>query len=104
MCKSENADHRAFGFNQRGVTLLHGYFYYQSSVWRLGANGALETSYNAVKSLKRKIINELNVTDYDIINYVHSLPERYENIRLKCTYGSCKFVELQSFRDFIINL
>ena len=95
---------KEFALNQIMMTLLHGYFYYQASLWRLGPNEVLETSYNALKNLKRKIVEELKLTDFDIINYIYALPERYMNIKKGSFNGACPFIEVQSFRDFIMNL
>ena len=93
-----------FAFNQVMMTLLHGYFYYQASVWRLGNDNTLTSAYNAVKDLKRKIINELNISEEEIINYIYSMPNRYNRVKKGSEDGSNAFVEVQSFRDFIINL
>ena len=100
----KNQNHKNFAFNQIMMTLLHGYFYYQANLWRLGTNDTLEGSYNALKKLKRKIVKELNITDFDIVNYIYSLPKRYNNVKQSCFIGTCYFIEVQSFRDFIINL
>ena len=99
--KEEN---RVFALNQIMMTLLHGYFYYQSSLWRLGSNDTLIESYNAVKELKRKIVKELGLTDFDIINYIYQIPDRYNSVKMGSQQGCCSFVEVQSFRDFILNL
>lgn len=101
---NDNQDLKAFALNQIMMTMLHGYFYYQASIWRLGANNTLTTSYNALQSLKRKIIKELKFNDFDIINYIYQLPDRYNSVKKGSISGSCSFVEVQSFRDFILNL
>lgn len=97
-------DKKAFALNQIMMTLLHGYFYYQSSLWRLGSNDTLVESYNAIKDLKRKIVKELKITDFDIINYIYKNPDRYNSVKKGSQQGCCSFVEIQSFRDFILNL
>ena len=97
-------DKKAFALNQIMMTLLHGYFYYQSSLWRLGSNDTLVESYNAVKDLKRKIVKELKMTDFDITNYIYQIPDRYNSVKRGSQQGCCSFVEVQSFRDFILNL
>lgn len=102
--KNTTPENRGFAFNQILMTLLHAYFYYEASVWRLGIDNALESAFLAVKNFKRKIIKELGITEVDIINYIYSLPERYNNIKAGCKNGSNEFVERQSFRDFILNL
>jgi glycosyltransferase involved in cell wall biosynthesis len=100
----ERQEKKAFALNQIMMTLLHGYFYYQSSLWRLGSNETLVESYNAVKDLKRKIVKELGMTDFDIINYIYQNPDRYNSVKRGSQQGCCAFVEVQSFRDFILNL
>lgn len=101
---AQNAEVKAFAWNQIEMTLLHGYFYYQASLWRLGQNNTLIEAYQALKEFKRKIINDLKVTESEIISYIYSNPERYDSVKLHSRAGSNAFVELQSFRDFIINL
>ena len=93
-----------FAWNQILMTFLHGYFYYQASLWRLGQNNTLDDAYLALRQFKRRIINELHVTDADIINYIYDMPERYDKVKLGCRAGSNAFVETQSFRDFVLNL
>lgn len=97
-------DQKGFALNQIMMTLLHGYFYYQAHLWRLGSNDTLTVSYDAVRDLKRKMVRELHVTDIDIINYIYGLPERYHSVKSKSIWGTCPFIEIQSFRDFILNL
>lgn len=101
--KSTN-EAKAFAWNQIMMTMLHGYFYYQASLWRLGQNDTLEDAFNAIKKFKRKIVKELNMNEDEMINYIYSMPERYDKIKVTCRAGSNAFVELQSFRDFIMNL
>jgi glycosyltransferase involved in cell wall biosynthesis len=99
-----NPNAKMFAWNQIMMTLLHGYFYYQASLFSLGQNETFEGSYNALRSFKRKIIKELKVDVSDIINYIYSDPIKYDNIKANCRPGSNPFVEIQSFRDFIMNL
>lgn len=100
--KDENI--KFFAFNQIMMTLLHGYFYYQASVWRLGNNNTLTSAYEAIKNLKRKILNETDITEERIIDYIYSMPDRYNKVKRGSEDGSNAFVEIQSFRDFIMNL
>lgn len=104
MYNSENEETKNFAWNQIMMTLLHGYFYYQASLWRLGSGEVLEESYLAMKRFKNKITKELKVNEIDIINYIYSMPERYDSVKNGSRAGSNAFVELQSFRDFILNL
>lgn len=101
---NKNENMKFFAFNQIMMALLHGYFYYQASVWRLGNDNTLTSAYNAVKSLKRKILEETDITEDRIINYIYSMPDRYNSVKKGSEEGSNAFVEIQSFRDFIMNL
>ena len=101
---NDDSEKKYFAFNQVMMTLLHGYFYYQASVWRLGNDNTLTSAYNAVKDLKRKIINELGISEQEIIEYIYSMPNRYNSVKRGSEEGSNAFVEIQSFRDFIMNL
>ena len=102
--KDTDENKKIFAFNQIMMSLLHGYFYYEASEWRLGNNNTLIESIVALKKFKRKIIEELKVSDDDIVNYIYSLPERYNRVKVQCFIGTCPFVEIHSFRDFIYNL
>lgn len=105
LCKNaKNKDQYYFGFNQIMMALLHGYFYYQAAIWRLGPNDVLEANHDGLRALKRRIISELKINENDIINYIYSIPDRYSNIRVDTFKSGFTFVESQSFRDFIINL
>lgn len=101
---AQTNDVKMFAWNQIEMTLLHGYFYYQAELWRLGPEEILEDSLLAMRHFKNKMIKELNVTSSDIIGYIYNLPERYFKVRSQSLDGSCAFVEVQSFRDFILNL
>jgi len=102
--QSESSYAKGFAWNQIIMILLHGYFYYQSSLWYHGVNDTLENEYNALKSFKRRVIKELETTESDIIDYIYTVPDRYNSIRQKCQPVSGAFIEQQSFRDFILNL
>ena len=101
---AKTEDMRMFAWNQIEMTLLHGYFYYQACIWRLGPVETPIEAFNDLKNFKRKIVKELNVTVEDIVNYVYALPDRYMKVKNQSFDGTCSFVEIQSFRDFIMNL
>lgn len=96
-------NHYDWYVNQIMMTLLHAYFYYQASVWRLGYE-ALTDNIVSLRQLKTKIIERLDMSDYDIINYIYRNPKRYSNIKNRSIIGTCDFIETQSFRDFILNI
>ena len=102
--QTKDKETKMFAWNQIMMTLLHGYFYYEASLWRLGEDDALMEAYDAMKLFKRKIIKELKVDVSDIVGYIYSMPERYDKIKVDSRAGSNAFVETQSFRDFILNL
>lgn len=101
---TQSDDTKMFAWNQIEMTLLHAYFYYQASLWRLGPDDALASGYDAIKAFKRKMIKELKVTMEDIVGYIYMNPERYDRVKAISRNGSNAFVESQSFRDFILNL
>jgi len=94
---------KGFCFNQILMALLHAYFYHQASIWRIG-DKTLPENFEYIRTLKNRINTELGVDDNGILNYIYSIPERYTKIRNSCTYGSCAFIEVQSFSDFIFSL
>lgn len=101
---AETEQQHDFAKNQILMALLHSYFYYQGAIWRLKQDQILLTMMCAIKSFKQKIIDELQLSTVDIINYIYSLPERYHSIKGK-TFPHCNpFIETQSFRDFLIEL
>lgn len=101
---AKTEEQRWFAFNQIMMAFLHGYFYYEASIWRLGQNDVLAKNYDGLKALKRRIMSELKMTEFDMINYIYSIPERYSNIRIDSFKSGGPFVETQSFRDFVLNL
>lgn len=102
--KGKDNEKYSFAINQIMMTLLHGYFYYEASEWRLGNNDTLIDSWVALKKFKRRIIDEIGMNDNDIVNYIYNLPERYIKIKQQCFSGTCPFVEVHSFKDFIYYL
>ena len=94
---------KEFCVNQAMMTLLHAYFYHEASVYRLGDDFYKDNLIH-IHTLKNKIQNIMGLSINDIVQYIYSMPDRYNSIKEKCFYGSCKFVEFQSFRDFIVNV
>lgn len=92
-----------FCINQIIMTYLHAYFYYQAALYRNGVN-VLQQNITHIHNLKVRIYKELGIGPEGIIDYIYSIPHRYSKIRHDCTYGSCTFVEFQSFRDFTLNV
>ena len=102
--ESNNEIARQFAWNQIEMTLLHGFFYYSASVWRLGKENVLPQNLESLKAFKRKMIEELKCSEEDIIKYVYAMPERYDKIKYISRAGSNAFVEEISFKDFIYSL
>lgn len=97
-------DHKDFYIHQILMTLLHAFFYFDASRWRLGSRDALVDNAKDIHNFKVKIIKELDISEIDIINYIYKDPVLYNNIKKSSEAGSNPFVETQSFRDFIFNI
>lgn len=102
--RAENEETQLWILDQLMMTLLHAYFYYQASVWRLGGAFTLDNSYVAIRKFKRAIMEETGLSENGMINYALKDAERYAYVREHCVEGTYEFVETQSFREFILNL
>lgn len=92
-----------FMLNQIMMNLLHSYFYYESCEWRLGLED--EICKRNLKQLCEYIIriqNELNITWYQIVSYIYSLPDRYHHIKQNSFSATNYFVEMSSFKDIVV--
>ena len=96
-------EHYDWYVNQIMMTMLHAYFYYQACVWRLGHDIVVDNIAH-LHELKTKIITRLKLNELDIINFIYQNPDRYASVKAKSEIGTCRFVESQSFRDFILNI
>ena len=83
--------------------ILHGYFYHQAEVWRLGLD-YLTANREAIHNLVLKISKAFNVPVEYMIDYIYKQPELYNKIKEQSFIGSCAFVEIHSFRDFMQNI
>lgn len=92
-----------FYMNQILMGFLHGYFYYESFRYKIGSE-ALAKNQVYLHDYKNQINEKLKMNDSDIINYIYSSPQKYNNIKLDCAQGSYPFIETQSFRDFVLNI
>ena len=99
----ENENYKSFAFNQTVMTLLHGYFYYQSFVYRLG-DEIIPENLGHLHTLKRRIKEVFQCSDFDIINHVYKFPDKYMKVKIDSASGSSPCVELTSFHDFILKI
>ena len=97
-------EHKAFYVHQIMVTMLHAFFYFDASRYRLGSNKILDYNVTDLHNFKVKICKELDVSEIDIINYIYKDARLYNSIKRSSIAGSIEFVETQSFRDFILNI
>ena len=89
--------------NQMMMTLLHAYFYYQASIYRLGEEDEfLQKNLLFILEFKNKIKNTLKITDQDILNIIYADPEKYARIKSKSIPGCNNFIEVNSFRDVMM--
>lgn len=101
----ENINETNFSWIQEQLiaTMLYGYLYYECGIYR--AKDIYPTDNLVIlKNLKRRMRDELNLTDWDIINYVNTYPYLYRDYKEGVYTAINPFVESQSFRDFILNL
>lgn len=82
--------------------LLHAYFYYQSNRTKYGDQCRYE-NLQYIHGLKKKITETFGYNSIDIINFVYGDPIGYNEVKKECCIGTDPFVELVSFRDFILN-
>ena len=99
----EKEETKQFYFHQVMMGILHGYFYHQAEVWRLGLD-YLTANREAIHNLVLKISKAFNVPVEYMIDYIYKQPELYDKIKKQSFIGSCAFVETHSFRDFIMNI
>lgn len=97
-------EHKSFYVHQIMMTLLHAFFYFDASKYRLGANNILTHNITELHDFKVKICNELKISEIDIINYIYRDAKLYNNIKRSSISGSNEFIESQSFKDFILSI
>lgn len=95
---------REFVFRQVTSTLLYSYFYYQSFLYTQSEEAIIKENIDYIKYLVYKIIYELGYTKNDIISVIYSDPKSYRHIYNECISGNCDFVEVISFKDFILKI
>lgn len=84
-------------------SFLFTYFYYQGSIYKVGTNIAYKNIIH-IHEFKKRIKEVLHMSEYDIINYIYSRPEMYNRLRKGSLSSNGNYIELQSFRDFVLNL
>lgn len=94
---------KSFYYHQIMITMLHAFFYFDASRYRLG-NKFLSYNLSYIHDFKIRICDRLGINEYDIINYIYSDPRLYNVIKANCVHGSNEFVETQSFKDFILSI
>lgn len=105
MKKSQNPKTQLWCLDQIMMTLLHAYFYYQASIYRLGgATDTLDSEYIALKHFKKRITDETGLEENGMISYAYQNAQRFDDVRKHGISGTMPFIETQSFRDFILNL
>lgn len=84
-------------------SFLFTYFYYQGSVYKVGSKIAYRNIIH-IHDFKERIIEVFGMTTDDIIQYIYTRPEMYNRLRRSSLASNGLYLELQSFRDFVINL
>lgn len=86
--------------NQVFMTLLHAYFYYMGAIYREGTE-KYEDNLEIIKNFYKYIIEELEITPADIVNFIGEDGRKYQIVRNDCMMHEGAFIELISFPDFI---
>lgn len=101
--KTEKQNVKDFCFHQIMMGLLHAYFYHQANVYRKGI-AAKGENVLVIHNLVKKITDFFDVTPLKIIDYIYGMPDLYMKVKEGCFIGTNHFVEVNSFRDFILNI
>ena len=86
--------------NQIMMTLLHAYFYYEAVSYYCGATDYVDIVED-IHNYIRRIVDELNFTLDDIVNFLYVDPYKYEAVKDDCACYSGQFIPKTSCRDFI---
>lgn len=103
-CYKTHNEMRDFIFKQLSSVVLYSYFYYQSFMYSEKEDDIIKENLSYIKYLVYRIIFEFNVSGNDIIDFIHSDPKSYRHIYNECISGNCDFIEMISFKDFMLNL
>lgn len=90
-------------YNQIMMAVLHGYFYYQAGIYRLGIDKC-SSVLEDLKTFIIRIFDEFKITAEDITRYIYSLPERYSRVKEDSMATSNDFVEVISLRDMLYGI
>lgn len=94
---------RDFLFQQLCSVVLYAYFYYQSFLYSEEEN-ILKINLQYIKYLVYRIMYTFDVPAENIVGQVYSDPKSYRHIYNECISGNCDFIEVISFKDFILKL
>ena len=84
------------------TTFLYCYFYYEQSIYFAGHTAFKNILH--IYDFKEKIKEDLNFSEEDILQYIYARPEMYNELRQSSFLADGCYVEIQSFRDFVMNL
>lgn len=98
-----NPELREFFLKQCVATLLYSFFYWEAGYYRIGEK-VLPENIPVIKDMVDQICFRFKVTKTDIINRVYSRPDEYMRIKQESFSGGGSFVELHTFKDFILDL
>ncbi len=100
----KHKDKRDFIFKQLSSVVLYAYFYYQSFMYSENEDDIIKENLSYIKYLVYRIMYEFEVSGDSIIDFIYFDPKVYRHIYNECISGNCDFIEMISFKDFMLNL
>lgn len=99
--KKPNPELKEFFLKQCIATLLYSFFYWEAGYYRIG-DEVLPENIPFIKDLVDQICFRFKISKSEIINRVYSRPDEYMRIKQESFSGGGSFVELHTFKDFIL--
>lgn len=100
----QNPEFRIACLQQCLFTLMYAFFYWEAGYYRLGPEKILPNNINVIRDTVDQICFRFKITKSDIIAFVYSNPAQYQVIKNESFTGGGAFIELHTFRDFILSL
>ena len=83
--------------------MLYSFFYWEAGYYRIG-DKVLPENIPFIKDLVDQICFRFKISKSEIINRVYARPDEYMRIKQESFSGGGSFVELHTFKDFIMSL
>jgi len=99
----QNPELREFFIKQCVATILYTFFYWEAGYYRIGEQ-VLPENIPIIKDAVEQICFRFKITRTEIIQRVYARPDEYMRIKQESFSGGGSFVELHTFKDFIMSL